>query len=61
MLNPLGILAAGPVAVARSALDGALWVAAVAIVVANLSMLLIPSIWRIGGEAVAAPPAPEPA
>lgn len=60
VLNPLGILAAGPVAVAIG-LDGALWVAAAAILVANLSMLLIPSIWRIGGEAVAAAPAPEPA
>ena len=46
VLNPVGAAIAGPVAAALGT-DGALFLAAAAIVVLNTSMLLIPSVWAI--------------
>jgi hypothetical protein len=46
VLNPLGAAIAGPVA-ALIGTEGALWVAAAAIVACNATMLLIPSVWAI--------------
>jgi hypothetical protein len=47
VLTPLGRAIAGPVAVAIGT-SNALWLAAAAILVGNSSMLLIPSVWRVG-------------
>jgi MFS family permease len=47
VLTPLGLVAAGLVAGAVG-LSGAAWLAAGAILVLNSTMLLIPSVWRIG-------------
>ena len=59
VLTPVGIgmTLAGPTAAAIG-IDQALWLAAGAIVVCNLSMLLIPAVWAIRRLEVA--PAPEP-
>lgn len=47
VLTPLGLAIAGPIA-ASIGISDALWLAAGAILVSNTSMLLIPSVWRIG-------------
>jgi hypothetical protein len=47
VLHPGGAAIAGPLAIAIGT-SGALWLAAAAIVAGNLSMLLIPAVWRIG-------------
>ncbi len=47
VLTPLGLAIAGPVAVAIGT-SNALWLAAASILVGNASMLLIPSVWRVG-------------
>jgi MFS family permease len=47
VLTPLGLIAAGLVAAAIG-ISNALWLAAGAILILNCSMLLIPSVWRIG-------------
>jgi hypothetical protein len=49
VLNPLGAAVAGPLAVAVGTSE-ALWLAAAAILVTNLSMLLLPAVWRIEGR-----------
>jgi MFS family permease len=46
VLNPLGAAIAGPLAVALGTSE-ALWLAAAALVVSNLSMLLIPAVWKV--------------
>jgi predicted MFS family arabinose efflux permease len=46
VLNPLGAAIAGPLAVALGTSE-ALWLAAAAILVSNLSMLLIPAVWKV--------------
>jgi predicted MFS family arabinose efflux permease len=48
VLSPLGAAIAGPVAVALGT-DDALWLAAGAIVACNITMLLMPAVWRIRG------------
>jgi len=48
VLTPVGSAIAGPVAIAIGT-GGALWLAAGAILACNLSMLLIPAVWRIRG------------
>jgi MFS family permease len=58
VLTPVGMVLAGPTAAAVG-IDEALWLAAGAIVVCNLSMLLIPAVWAIRRLEVA--PVPEPA
>jgi hypothetical protein len=47
VLTPLGLVLAGVIA-AGIGVSPALWLAAGAILVLNLSMLLIPSVWTIG-------------
>ena len=47
VLTPLGLVLAGVIA-AGIGVSNALWLAAGAILVLNLSMLLIPSVWTIG-------------
>jgi MFS family permease len=47
VLTPMGFVAAGLIATGIG-VSGAAWLAAVAIFVLNASMLLIPSVWRIG-------------
>jgi hypothetical protein len=47
VLTPLGLVAAGLIASGIGVSEAA-WLAAVAILVLNASMLLIPSVWRIG-------------
>ena len=46
VLSPLGAAIAGPLAVALGT-SSALWLAAGALLVGNLTMLLIPAVWRI--------------
>lgn len=46
VLTPVGSAIAGPVAIAIGT-GGALWLAAGAILTCNLSMLLIPGVWRV--------------
>jgi hypothetical protein len=46
VLNPLGAAIAGPLAVALGTSE-ALWLAAAAIVTSNVSMLLIPAVWKV--------------
>jgi len=58
VLTPVGMVLAGPVAAAVG-IDEALWLAAGAIVVCNLSMLLIPAVWTIRRIEVVASPEPE--
>jgi len=58
VLTPVGMVLAGPVAAAVG-IDEALWLAAGAIVVCNLSMLLIPAVWTIRRIEVVAAPEPE--
>src|SRR3954454_12836792 len=50
VLNPLGAAIAGPLAVALGTSE-ALWLAAAAILVSNLSMLLIPAVWKVQARA----------
>jgi predicted MFS family arabinose efflux permease len=56
VLSPLGAAIAGPLAVALGT-SSALWLAAAAIVTGNITMLLIPAVWRIQAQA----PEPTPA
>jgi MFS family permease len=46
VLSPFGAAIAGPLAVALGT-SSALWLAAAALLVGNVTMLLIPSVWRI--------------
>jgi MFS family permease len=46
VLGPLGAAIAGPTAIALGS-AGALWLTAAVLVVTNLTMLLIPAVWRI--------------
>jgi hypothetical protein len=46
VLSPFGAAIAGPLAVALGT-SSALWLAAVALLVGNVTMLLIPAVWRI--------------
>ena len=50
VLSPLGAAIAGPLAVALGT-SSALWLAAGALLVSNLTMLLIPAVWRIQARA----------
>jgi MFS family permease len=50
VLSPLGAAIAGPLAVAIGT-SSALWLAAGALLVGNLTMLLIPAVWRIPARA----------
>jgi hypothetical protein len=49
VLSPLGVGIAGPLAAALGT-SSALWLAAAAILVSNLTMLLIPAVWNIRGR-----------
>jgi hypothetical protein len=49
VLVPLGAAIAGPVAAAVGT-SGALWIAAAAIVLSDVSMLLIPAVWTVGRD-----------
>jgi MFS family permease len=49
VLVPLGAAIAGPVAAAVGT-STALWIAAVAIVLTNTSMLILPSVWTLGRD-----------
>jgi hypothetical protein len=46
VLSPLGAAVAGPLAVALGT-SSALWLAAAALLLSNVTMLLIPAVWRI--------------
>jgi hypothetical protein len=50
VLSPVGAAIAGPLAVALGT-SSALWLAAGALLVGNLTMLLIPAVWRIEARA----------
>jgi predicted MFS family arabinose efflux permease len=52
VLNPIGAAVAGPLAGAVG-VSAALWLAAAAILVSNLSMLLIPAVWGIQARTAA--------
>ncbi len=49
VLSPLGAAIAGPLAAALG-ISSALWLAAAAILVSNLTMLLIPAVWTIQAQ-----------
>ena len=49
VLSPLGAAIAGPLAVALGT-SSALWLAAGALLLGNLTMLLIPAVWRIEAQ-----------
>jgi MFS family permease len=57
VLNPLGAAIAGPLAAALG-ISAALWLAAAAILISNMTMLLIPAVWNI--QAGPDLPSPEP-
>jgi MFS family permease len=54
VLSPLGAAIAGPLAAALGT-SSALWLAAAVIVTLNLTMLLVPAVWRVQARPAVAP------